>query len=280
MDIFRDRVLLVATRHGKERVLAPILEPGLGVVCEIVPGLDTDRLGTFTGEVERALSPLEAAREKCRMAMDLTGVDLALASEGSFGPHPAIPFVPADEEVLLLLDRRHGLEVAARVCSPHTNYSGARVASEAELEAFAATAAFPSHALILRPSPAHAEAVIKGITRWEELAQGFRSLTEAYGTVHVETDMRAMYNPTRMQVIAEAGRKLLQLCLSACPACGRPGFAVREVRTGLPCADCGTPTRGRLAGILGCEGCGHRQEELYPDGIAQEDPGRCDVCNP
>lgn len=280
MDIFRDRLLLLATRHGKERILAPILEPGLGVRCTVVPGLDTDRLGTFTGEVERTLAPLEAAREKCRMAMDLTGHDLAVASEGSFGPHPSIPFVPADEEWLLLVDRRQGLEVAVRVCSLHTNFSATLVASEAELRDFAAAASFPSHALILRPSPTEAAGIVKGITRMQDLAEGFRSLRDAYGTVHVETDMRAMYNPTRMEVIAQTGRKLVDRCLSVCPVCGRPGFAVRDLRTGLPCAGCGAPTRGVLARILACEGCGHRREEMYPDGITREDPGRCDVCNP
>ena len=146
MNIFRGRPLLIATRHGKDGVLAPILEAGLGVSCRAVPELDTDILGTFTGEVERTLPPLEAAREKCRMAMDLTGHDLALASEGSFGPHPSIPFLPADEEFLLLVDRRNALEVAVRECSLRTNFSSSLVSSEDELLTFAEAASFPSHA--------------------------------------------------------------------------------------------------------------------------------------
>ena len=280
MDIFRGRVLLIATRHGKENVLAPILEPGLGVVCQTVPELDTDQLGTFTGEVERVLPPLDAAREKCRLAMELTGHDLAIASEGSFGPHPSLPFLPADEEFLLLVDRRNALEIAVRECSPRTNFSSAQVSTEEELMAFARGVFFPSHALILKSGPSEPTGIRKGISRMDDLLAGFQSLLERHGSVQVETDMRAMYNPTRMGVIEEAGRKLVERCLASCPSCGRPGFGVREVRTGLPCAQCGIPTRGVIASVLRCEGCGHCREDAYPDGITEADPGRCDACNP
>lgn len=278
--MFRGRVLLIATRHGKEGVLAPILEQGLGVVCHAVAELDTDLLGTFTGEVERVLSPLDAAREKCRLAMELTGHDLALASEGSFGPHPSIPFLPADEEYLLLADRRNAIEIVVRECSLRTNFSSAQVSTEYELMAFASAVSFPSHALILRGGDSELTGILKGITRMEDLLAGFHAMRERHGSVQVETDMRAMYNPTRMGVIEEAGRKLLERCLSSCPSCGRPGFGVLQVRTGLPCAQCGTPTRGVIARVLCCEGCGHSREDAYPDGIREEDPGRCDVCNP
>jgi hypothetical protein len=280
MNIFQGRVLLIATRHGKEEVLAPILESGLGVVCQAVPELDTDLLGTFTGEVERVLSPLDAAREKCRLAMELTGHDLAVASEGSFGPHPSIPFLPADEEFLLLVDRRNGLEISVRECSLRTNFSSAQVCTEDELMAFARGVSFPSHALILRGGTSDGTGIMKGVDRMDMLLAGFQSLLEQHGSVQVETDMRAMYNPTRMGVIEEAGRKLLEKCLSTCPSCSRPGFGVREVRTGLPCAQCGTPTRGVIARVLRCEGCGQSREDAYPDGVMEADPGRCDACNP
>jgi len=62
----------------------------------VVPaGLDTDGLGTFTGEVERPAPPRETALLKARLAIETTGLPRALASEGSFGPHPALGFVPA-----------------------------------------------------------------------------------------------------------------------------------------------------------------------------------------
>ncbi len=55
---------VLATMHGKERVISPPLEsePGLGV--SLADGLATDRFGTFTREVERTGLQLDAARAK------------------------------------------------------------------------------------------------------------------------------------------------------------------------------------------------------------------------
>lgn len=280
MDFFRDRSLAIATRHQKERVLAPVLEEGLGLRCLHIPDIDTDQLGTFTGEVERRLTPLAAAREKCRLALEWSGLDLAVASEGSFGPHPVIPFVAADEELLLLVDQKHALEVAITHYSHRTNYARADVTSEDVLLQFAQQAGFPSHGLILRPSPTHYQDLRKGIVTEEDLLEGFQQLRSAYSTVHVETDMRAMYNPTRMEVIQEAAWKLVQRCRSQCPSCSCPGFGIQRAETGLPCSVCGSPTRSVLAHVYQCAACGHSLQSWFPNQIREEDPGRCDFCNP
>ncbi|WP_229359370.1 hypothetical protein [Flectobacillus major] len=55
--MFQGRRLLIATKHQKQKVIAPILEKELGVVCVVLPELDTDKLGTFTGEVNRKDNP-------------------------------------------------------------------------------------------------------------------------------------------------------------------------------------------------------------------------------
>ena len=67
MSCFAGRTLVVATMHGKERVIAPLLEERLGVRCVVPAGFDTDRYGTFTRDVARAGDQLEAAREKVRV---------------------------------------------------------------------------------------------------------------------------------------------------------------------------------------------------------------------
>jgi hypothetical protein len=97
-SIFKNRKLLIATKHQKEKVIAPIVESELGVTCFIDNSFDTDILGTFTGEVERELDPISTVREKCLQAMKINNCDLVIASEGSFGPHPSIFFVNADDE--------------------------------------------------------------------------------------------------------------------------------------------------------------------------------------
>ena len=121
---FKGRRLLIATRHGKEAVIAPVLEEALGVRCIVPDNYDTDRFGTFTGEIPRAHDPVGTARLKCETAMDEYGLDLAVASEGSFGAHPSISFVPCNEELLVLIDRRNNLEIIARELSLETNMAG------------------------------------------------------------------------------------------------------------------------------------------------------------
>ena len=66
---------------------------------------------------------------------------------------------------------------------------------------------------------------------------------------------------------------------SLCPSCGTPGFWIIERVAGLPCADCGAPTRETRAEILGCLKCAHRETRERAD-RQYADPGRCDYCNP
>ena len=74
---YADRRIALLTQHGKERVIAPALEPGLGCTIEHVSGFDTDPPGTFTRETARAGPQLDAARRKARKGMDFSGLDAA-----------------------------------------------------------------------------------------------------------------------------------------------------------------------------------------------------------
>lgn len=277
---FAGRVLVIATMHGKERAIAPALQQALGVTCVVAEGLDTDALGTFTGEVERELDPVSAAREKCRRAMALTGCDIAVASEGSFGPHPSMFFVPADEEVLVLLDGQADREFVVREVSTATNFAAAELKDRDALLDFAARAGFPEHGLILRRSREDNSDMHKGITAEDTLLALFDQLLALYGVVTVETDMRAHLNPQRMAVIEAATEKLVELLASACPDCGLPGFTVRDVVRGLPCAACRLPTESPSRLIYRCDGCGCEQQRGNPDGKRYEDPMYCPYCNP
>ena len=82
MDLFRGRRLVIATMHGKERVIAPILEEALGVevVVPDISNFNTDMFGTFSGETERTLDPVETARQKCITACKAMNETLAVAS--------------------------------------------------------------------------------------------------------------------------------------------------------------------------------------------------------
>ena len=278
--LFSGRPLIIATQHNKNLFIAPMLAERLKIQSFTPTDLDTDLFGTFSGEVERLQSPVEVARCKCELAMDRYGYDLALASEGSFGPHPEIGFLPLNQELLLLSDKRNKREYIIRHHSLHTNFSGALVTTEEELQRFAEAALFPSHALILRKIKEEALAITKGIVNPDQLTSVFHDLFSRFGQVYVETDMRALYNPTRMSVIQEATEKLIQLLQSCCPSCNSPGYATVEAIAGLPCNQCGSATRSTLAHIFRCAECQHEEQKKYPHKKKWEDPGHCHYCNP
>lgn len=280
MELFQNRKLVIATKHEKEKVIQPILENTLGVHCFVPSNFDTDQWGTFSGEIERKEDVLNTLRKKCLYAMKENNCDLAIASEGSFGAHPSIFFAHANDEVIMLIDIKNDLEIIAREISTETNFNGTYISNTIELRTFATKANFPSHGLILKSSENNFEQAMKGIQDEKMLLEGFHDLYHKYGKVYVETDMRALYNPTRMKVIEAATIKLVNATLSQCPNCNTPGFAVTKAKDGLPCEWCNSPTRSTLSFLSTCKKCNFASEEKYPHQKTTEDPMYCDFCNP
>jgi hypothetical protein len=278
--MFQNRKLLIATKHQKEKVIAPILEKELGVTCFVDETFDTDALGTFTGEVARVLDPISTAREKCLRAMKINNCDLGIASEGSFGPHPAMFFVSADDEFLIFIDSKNKIEVIVRELSTSTNFNGTQIQSQKELLEFADQVGFPTHGLILRKAKDENTAIYKGIIDLETLERTFEHLYSTYNAVYAETDMRAIYNPTRMNVIEKATEKLIQKIKSTCPQCQMPGFGITGDKKGLECSLCGSPTNSILSYTYVCQHCQFTKEEMFPNKKLSEDPMYCDYCNP
>jgi hypothetical protein len=216
---FQGRTLVVASQHGKEKVIAPSFEKALQLKVSRAHNLDTDALGTFSGEIDRLLSPIDAARAKCQRAMNITGFDLAIASEASFGPHPIYPFVAAHEELLLMQDRKNAWEFVVKTLETTTNYNTWTLRSLEELTDILEPAKFPSHALIVKKSAADASHCVKGIQSKELLEETVTEFLQQYSSCQVETDMRAMHNPTRMQVIARLTDQLIDQINTNCPQC-------------------------------------------------------------
>lgn len=260
--------------------MAPLLEKQLGVKCIMAKNFDTDTFGTFTGEIDRKEDPISTARSKCLDAMCLSGCDAGIASEGSFGPHPAYFFIYAGDEILVFIDKKNGIEITARELSTETNFNAAVVSTQEALLHFAEQAKFPSHALILRKAKDDTSGMIKGITERTRLITHFHQLLADNGSAYVETDMRAMYNPTRMIAIEKATQKLIDKIKSCCPLCNTPGFGITEAKPGLPCSICGSPTQSTLSFIYSCMKCLFNKEEMYPGKKLMEEPMYCDYCNP
>ncbi len=280
LRIFNGRPIAIATKHGKEAVIAPRLLEALGLKCVNSDQLDTDSLGTFSGEVERRDNPLETARLKCSMAMEITGTELAIASEGSFGAHPSIPFIPAHEELLVLIDKKNAWEFVVRKLETKTNYSQILFQSYDELEGFLAQAQFPSHAIIIKKSADDPTDCVKGVHDEKTLRETIERFMQRYGQCSLETDMRAMHNPTRMTVIDALTIELIQQIQSACPVCNTPGFRLIDIQRGLLCSNCGLPTRSVKSEVYRCQNCQHTEYRDPSHGLKNEDPMFCDFCNP
>lgn len=279
-DIFyNNQPVSLLTQHGKERVIAPILDSALDCRVVHVSDYDTDLLGTFTRNIPRAGTQLEAARKKTRIGMELAGLPCGLASEGSFGPDPYTGMFAWGLEMIVWLDDRLELEVVG-VASGKTNLAHLLTADWKEVEHFADAAGSPSHALVVRPEHEDNRSLRKGIMTREELYDAFlwASAEADNGRAFLETDQRAHVNPTRMEMIALAAQDLAEKLVSLCPACGVPGFQIAERVRGLPCEGCTLPTREIRADIHKCLKCSHQIAVARKETSASA--GRCDYCNP
>lgn len=277
------RTIALTTKHGKDRAVSLPLRLGLGARLVVPEGIDTDALGTFTGEIPRVGIPRETAARKARLGMAALGIPLGLASEGSFGPDPAVPFIAIDHELLVFIDDELGIAVCEQILTTETNYACADVASVAELEAFLRRAHFPSHAVIVRPRTGGGPADIhKGIQSLAGLETAFAMAARRSedGLARIETDMRAHVNPSRARVIRHLAFTLARRVRTHCPACDTPGWGRVDVVPGLPCRWCGSPTDLVWHEIHACPRCDHREHRPRSDDLTVADPGQCSYCNP
>lgn len=278
--MFAGRKLIIATKHKKETVIEPLFRDAFEVECFVDPIFDSDLLGTFTGEIERMGDPISTLRQKCLLAMDSNNCDLGVASEGSFGPHPSYFFIPADDELIIFIDKKYNLEIMARSLSTATNFNGKYISNEKELIEFATLVDFPSHGLIIKKDMDDLSFIKKGIHDETELLKHFNFCLKYYSGAYIETDMRAMHNPMRMEVIKDAAIRLIQKINSKCPKCSVPGFSIGELIEGLPCNYCGNPTNSILFHRFLCAQCNYQEDEKYPNGKKSEEPMFCNFCNP
>ncbi|MBD2453208.1 hypothetical protein H6G80_03845 [Nostoc sp. FACHB-87] len=283
-QLFSNRVGIIATMHHKEKVIAPLLEQELNLKTIVPSNFNTDDFGTFTREIKRPGTQIAAAKLKAETALKLTGETIAISSEGSFVPHPMVPYIYSNREVVLLLDKENELEIIGEEFSIETNFNHQIVASLQEAEHFAKKIGFPEHGLVVswEDKANNCREIVKGIITAAKLQETITiALNNSVNSqVNLETDMRALYNPTRMNNIEKATLNLLTKIKSLCPQCSAPGFAITEKIAGLPCEMCSMPTSLTLSVIYQCQKCGFKQEKLFPHGQEFADPAQCMYCNP
>lgn len=277
---------VLATMHGKQAAIAPVLFDRLGLSVSTAADLDTDALGTFTGEVPRAGTIREAAIAKARLGMKATGLTIGIASEGSYGPHPHVSFIAGGIELMVLIDDIRGIVVTEHLIDDVPMFAHAFVRVADELTDFLDRIGFPDQAVIVKPAEGKSECegrpIHKGLRRREELAKAVAQCASNSrdGRALVQTDMRAHMNPTRMATLRQLAHALAERLAMRCPSCGVPGYGQVDVEAGLPCEDCGAPSIMVRNHIFGCVVCEHREKSPRTDGITHADPGQCPLCNP
>ena len=281
---FQGKSCVLVTMHEKEKAILPVFQGFDGLNFIDAPTLNTDILGTFSGEIIRAQNPLETALLKAKLAFNHVDADFAIANEGSFGPHPSIYFIPADHEWIVLLELKTGRYWHTQHISTKTNFSSIVPKNWIEVKEFLRSIDFPNHGIIIKLESEINEnnnQIFKDLDSKLEIEEIFKKYEDIEGyTLSFETDMRAHRNPTRMQVIAETAEKLKRKLQATCPSCSYPGFDIVEVEKGLPCSICESPTRLIHKVLYACMNCHHQEWSGNPEGLNASDPGFCDYCNP
>ena len=260
---------------------------------------DTDALGTFSGEVPRVGSPVEAARCKARLAMEASGLPIGLGSEGSIADPWGLGLAVVDREVVVLVDEERNISVVGRAASTDVVAVAVSVEPGVPVEDLLRRANAPPHHLIVHPDgltpvlpsagggrpggpdPAWQLATTKGVANAGALQAAIIRAAAASprGRARIETDLRAHLCPSRQPVIAAAARDLAARLASHCPACASPGWGVEGIDLGRTCSWCGGPTDEPVAERWECPAC--PASEVRPlEPVVPGDPGRCPRCNP
>lgn len=267
--------------HAKERALAPAFRRVLAAEVVPVRDLDTDALGTFSGEVPRPDALVETALLKAELVFQTMDVDCALASEGSYGPIDRVPLNPSGVEILAFIDRKRGIRLIETLPTHRTNWRLMRfkAGDPSRLQILKAMR-FPEYGVFVGCN-SDMDHPVKGLATVSEViaAMDREAQRSTDGLAVLYSDMRAHRNPTRMKVLRAAGWKLAKRLESLCPVCQAPGFGHIQSRRGLPCEDCGAPTHWVDFEIDSCAACGHAVARPRKDGRRTAPKLSCSTCS-
>ena len=271
---------VITTKHEKGKLVAPAFQKILGLqVSEC--NTDTDTLGTFTGEIERKQSPRETVLIKARLGIEKSGVSIGIASEGSIGADPYIPFINSDLEMMAFVDAEHDIEIVESLRSTEIVTATKIIHAQDDLTEFLQRADFPNHKLIVRTQKRPTTFCIKGIDDEYSLRKAIDSVKneDPDGVVVIESDLRAHCSPSRQKIISELSAKLATRIKQRCPECDAPGWGVVTYVKGVPCSACKRISENAIKEeVLGCSKCLHQQSGKIIANLL--DPSRCDWCNP
>lgn len=275
----RQRIGL-ATIHEKERAVAPPFRRLIGAEVVVAPNLDTDTLGTFSGEIPRPDALVETSLLKAEMVFNSMDVDCALASEGSYGPIDRAPLGASGLEILAFVDRKRGLRMVETLVTHRTNWRLMKFGEgDPKVPQAVKSLGFPEYGVFVICS-SDGSNPIKGLKTIDEVVAAVdrEARRSTDGQAIVIADMRAYRNPMRMKVLRALGWKLAKRLSTLCPKCAAPGFGHIDSRRGLPCESCGQPTHWIDFEIDGCNACGHAVARPRKDGRRTASKLSCRNC--
>ena len=269
---------VLASKHDKLPLIGPVLGRHV-VLCVQAAAVDTDVLGTFTGEVPRPGTPWETAVAKARMGIAVAGTRLGLASEGTIGLATPLGLGVVATELVVLVDEERGIVVGESAVGHDLVTVSRTVTPGDDVEGLLVEVEVPPHHLIVVPAEGPPGPVFKAVGV-EDLDRAVATCAQASpdGRARVETDLRAHVCPSRRPVIERAAVALGHRLARCCPTCRTPGWGRIGLEIGLPCDWCGREVGIVRAQVLGCAACPTR--EIEAAGPVRADPGRCTNCNP
>lgn len=255
------------TKHRKSQQLAPILYD-IGIELVEIDFFDTDKLGTFSGEIERKLSPKDCALTKAKKAVELSGLNVGIGSEGSFGGGPLPGIMNWNQEIICLYQETPR-RIVYGIAEGPTPLKALKAASLGELKQKLAD--FDKQKWMLTCP----DGTLKGLSDKEVIAIHQTPYTE--WPIYLEPDLRAMNSPLRQIMLQKAALNLAERLQSKCPICAEMDFWPDEREFGPACVSCGEPTNEVKAFVSCCKSCGYSESETKK---LNGDPTYCNFCNP
>ncbi|MGE3920518.1 MAG: DUF6671 family protein [Gammaproteobacteria bacterium] len=277
---YKDQKIILATKHKKENVIKPVFEKNLECHICVPHDYDTDLFGTFSGEIPRKGSAFETLILKAKKAAEEFGYQYSISSEGTFGPHPQMYFCPADTELMALVDLENDLVITEYELTTQTNFNHIDISINDNFDDFLKTVKFPSHGIIVRMLNVENEIIEKGVQDYNRLNEIIKKSFEYSSTIRLETDMRAMMNPLRMNTIRILAEKLVKRVQQLCPQCQALGFGKVSTEGYLNCIYCGTQTELYKSIVLSCLKCEYKTYHNRKDGKEFSEQTYCPNCNP
>ena len=267
---------VIATKHNKGQLVSPIFQK-LSIAISSI-NVDTDQLGTFSGEIPRVGTPREVVLKKARLGLNSDSNLFATASEGSIGPDPTIAFVQSDIELMAWIDDKNGFELVESYRSFEITAERIELKSGEPIDKFLASADFPNHSLIVKSKDNGGE-VFKGINQINDLELAMQSLFKNHKEIVIENDLRANHSPSRQKNIAAAAEKLVARLSNLCRKCALPGWGSVAGLYGLSCESCGQMEDKAVKGVVnGCVSCDYKEELLNDKKFITA--AECSFCNP